>query len=184
MTTSEREVFNDESSDPQQDNYSSLPASASNGDTPTDVAVEGLSISPINDSSFSESPTNSKLFKSVPTYPTSLPRNEDIIKDSFWSRFSSGAKRPSVLKAMVGSSKCSGDNGRSPSISVQGVRLQLSDSLDRNQDKGGVMKDLVSETIDIDREFKSGSRSWSAINHRQPWGSLGNNECISITITI
>jgi len=170
MTTSEREVFNDESSDPQQDNYSSLPASASNGDTPTDVAVGGLSIPPTNDFSFSESPTNSKLSKSGPTYPTSLPRNEDIIKDSFWSRFSSGAKRPSVLKAMVGSSKCSGDNGRSPSIFAQDVRLQLSDNLDRNQDKG-VMKDLVSETIDIDREFKSGSRSWSAINHRQPWGS-------------
>jgi len=165
MTTSEQEISNDESSNPQQDNYFPLFTSASNGNTSTDVAAEGLSIPPTNPSSFSESPTNSKLSEPGPTYPTCPPRNEDIIKGSFWSRLSSGAKRPSILKVMVGNSKCSGDNGRSPLISAQGVGLQLSESPDKNQEKG-VMKDLVSETIDTDREFKSGSHSWSAINNR------------------
>jgi len=119
MTTSEREVFNHGSSNLQQDNCPLLSTSAATSVDVPPLEIEGSSAPPTN-ASFSESPTNSKLSKSAPTYPTYPPRNEDIIKGSFWSRLSSGAKRSFA----------------------QNVGLQLSERLDRNQDKR-VMKDFV-----------------------------------------
>lgn len=115
MMTPERELIcvydDDESSGPQQDDRPFTSSSTSNVVTSTGAAAEG---SPINTFSFSESLQNPELSKPDSAHPTYLSRNEELIKRSFWSKPSSGVKRPSVSKAMVGNFKCSGDIGQSP----------------------------------------------------------------------
>lgn len=115
MMTPERELIcvydDDESSGPQQDDRPFTSSSTSNVVISTGAAAEG---SPINTFSFSESLQNPELSKPDSAHPTYLSRNEELIKRSFWSKPSSGVKRPSVSKAMVGNFKCSGDIGQSP----------------------------------------------------------------------
>lgn len=73
---------------------SSTASSSSEGNVSTDTAERGLSTPLTNPSSFVETPPSPTLLKTDPvTQPSSVPRSEESVKKSFWSRVASNVRR-------------------------------------------------------------------------------------------
>ncbi|KAF5356289.1 hypothetical protein D9756_004190 [Leucocoprinus leucothites] len=197
MTTPEREhsigVFHfddDESSDPQEGNHPSTSSSSSDdGGTSTDAVTEGLSTPPTIASLLSESPPSPK--SSPESDPVAQPssRSEEVVKKGFWSRISSGVRRPSVsngkISPLIVNSEPTCDIGRSPpQLSSKCVGVEQQEVLGESPNLKNLMKrpskDLTKGRPGISEaaegRHSSGLHSSACINNAGKSGSPGRGK--------